>query len=387
MKGKGLKFVAVNIRSLYPSIDEARCKFKEFDSIGICETWLNNTYDNNLIDINTFDMYRLDREAGDIRNLSNNKKKGGGLVMYIGSKFRNHSSQISSCCRITKHLEQLWVLLNKPNVRKTAACILYRLPTGDVETAINELSTSIDYIKSLCKSEFVIMGDMNVNYRDRHNIVFDVLKEFERVYNFVQLIRDPTRITARSKSTIDLIWTDITCVSESGVIGTILSDHMPVYMVRKRCCESKEYKYVTGRSYKNYDVDNFQWDIQSHPKWKDYWKRENEQNPEKLWEIMEEIILECTDMYCPTVRLKVREDSPSWLSKEIVEELYLKDDLYNKARLTGDDLDWANFRYQNKRVKKLILESKEEFIKDLLIVNEGNPRKCWRCINEISGLG
>ena len=33
MIDKGLKFVAVNIRSLYPSIDEVKCKFKEYDII------------------------------------------------------------------------------------------------------------------------------------------------------------------------------------------------------------------------------------------------------------------------------------------------------------------------------------------------------------------
>ena len=44
MSTKGLKFVTVNIRSLYPSIDEVRTKFKDFDVIGVCETWLNNTY-------------------------------------------------------------------------------------------------------------------------------------------------------------------------------------------------------------------------------------------------------------------------------------------------------------------------------------------------------
>ena len=35
----------------------------------------------------------------------------------------------------------------------------------------------------------------------------------------------------------------------------------------------------------------------------------------------------------------------------------------------------------------MILEAKEEYTKDLLEQNEGNPRKFWRCINELSGLG
>ena len=85
--------------------------------------------------------------------------------------------------------------------------------------------------------------------------------------------------------------------------------------------------------------------------------------------------------------MKIRENSPSWFSKEIVEELYYKDDLYKLACRSGKDEDWVNFRLQNNRVKKLILEAKEEYTKDLLEQNEGNPRKFWRCINEFSGLG
>ena len=385
MLGKGLKFVSINIRSLYPSIDELKCKLRQFDVIGVCETWLNSTYDDNLINFENFTLYRLDREAGNIINRSLNVKRGGGLVLYVGSKFLNHSSQINSCSTITKNLEQLWILLDKPNVRKIVVCILYRPPSGDVDTAIKELSNSIEYVQSLCDAELVVMGDMNVNYRDRHSKSFDKIKEFERVFNLTQLISEPTRVTLKSTSTIDLIWTNTLYVAEHGVLDTILSDHMPVFMIRKKVRELKEFKYIMGRSYKNYDIESFQKDIQCHPDWKTFWEMDS--NPENLWKQMENIILECADYHCPIVRMRLRENSPSWLSHEIVGELYLKDDLYNKARTTGEERDWELFRIQNKRVKKLILESKEEYIKDLLDQNQGNPRKFWRCINEISGLG
>ena len=122
MFDKGLKLVALNIRSLYPSIDEVKCKFSAFDCIGISETWLNESYTDNLVSIDTFTLYRLDREAGNILNHVNKNKCGGGLIMYIGSKYKGHSEQITECCSITIHLEQLWVILNKPNTRKMAIC-------------------------------------------------------------------------------------------------------------------------------------------------------------------------------------------------------------------------------------------------------------------------
>ena len=79
MLKKGLKFVSFNIRSLYPSIEEVQYKMKHFAVIGICETWLNSTYSNTLVEIENFSMYRLDRESGNILNQKKNTKRGGGL--------------------------------------------------------------------------------------------------------------------------------------------------------------------------------------------------------------------------------------------------------------------------------------------------------------------
>ena len=160
---------------------------------------------------------------------------------------------------------------------------------------------------------------------------------------------------------------------------------MPVYVFKEKERECKEFKYCYGRSYRMYEKDIFANDVLNHWKWEEYWLCDG--NPEFLWDIMSSIILECAEYHCPTRRMKFRENSPSWLSKEILDELYLKDDFYKFAMSTGKECDWEIFRTQNKRVKRLILEAKEEYTKDLLEENEGNPRKFSRCINEMSGLG
>ena len=90
-----------------------------------------------------------------------------------------------------------------------------------------------------------------------------------------------------------------------------LSDHMPVFMIRKKVSELKEFRYIMGRSYKNYDIESFQKDIQCHPDWKTF--GEMDSNTENLWKQMENIILECADYHCPIVRMRLRENSPSWL--------------------------------------------------------------------------
>ena len=63
------------------------------------------------------------------------------------------------------NMEQMSISLDKPKVRKIAVCILYKPPNGDIRLVIQDLSNSVEYIQSNYDTEIVIMGDMNVNYR------------------------------------------------------------------------------------------------------------------------------------------------------------------------------------------------------------------------------
>ena len=72
--------------------------------------------------------------------------------------------------------------------------------------------------------------------------------------------------------------------------------------------------------------------------------------------------------------MKIRENSLSWINREIIEELYYKDNLYCYARVTGKEDYWKHLAAQNKRAKRLILEAKEDYTKDFLEQYQGNPR-------------
>ena len=69
--------------------------------IGICKTWLNNTHDDNLVNFDNFTLFIVDREFGNIRNVNQRSKRGGGLIVYVGSKFKGHVNQIDTCIKIS----------------------------------------------------------------------------------------------------------------------------------------------------------------------------------------------------------------------------------------------------------------------------------------------
>ena len=194
---KGLKIISVNIRSLYSSLNELSVRFKNFDIICCCETWLNNTYTDQMIEIDGFGIFRLDREYGNILNKGLKLKRGGGLIIYVRKSFSESTQIIPKASHISDNIEQLWIKIDKPNVRNVLLGVVYRSPSGKVSDAIEELST----LKSF-QGEITIVGDFNINYSLRNTPAFKALKTFERTFNLDQIIKSPTRIVKNSKTHI-----------------------------------------------------------------------------------------------------------------------------------------------------------------------------------------
>ena len=141
------------------------------------------------------------------------------------------------------------------------------------------------------------------------------------------------------------------------------------------------FTFIEARSYTNYDKQAFQEQIRYHPKWMDFWNyKENE--PDKMWEVMLEIIQERADALFPLKKMKIRDDTPQWITKDILSEINHKDNLYK-----GTPESWNLFKRKKNEVKKLLDVAKENYVKNKLDELEGNPRKFWRVINEMSGIG
>ena len=63
------------------------------------------------------------------------------------------------------------------------------------------------------------MGDTNINLIDQKDLGTEILTDTMFNNNFFPLINRPTRLTNNCASTIDHIWTNITCVNiTSGIL-------------------------------------------------------------------------------------------------------------------------------------------------------------------------
>ena len=161
------------------------------------------------------------------------------------------------------------------------------------------------------QGEIAILGDFNINYNFRHTPAFKTLKEFERNFNLKQIITSPTRVVKNSKMYLDLIFTNMDHVISSGVLDIAISDHLPVFLIKKKQKIKHTYTQTKGRTYKTYCKDSFQNDMKTHQNWAYFWEIE-ENNPEKIWDSMFEIILDCANEHAPVKDMKIREDTPNF---------------------------------------------------------------------------
>ena len=123
-------------------------------------------------------------------------------------------------------------------------------------------------------------------------------------------------------------------------MSIIISDHLPVFIIKKKEKEITKTTKFFGRSYVGYNKDLFQSDLRNHLKWNDFWSI-SDNDPDLLWECMEDIITEVVNFYCPYKKMKFRDDSPEWITKEIIAELAHKDYLYVQAKKTNSLENWS----------------------------------------------
>jgi hypothetical protein len=130
----------------------------------------------------------------------------------------------------------------------------YRPPSSSQQlfTLFEEIIDKIDAENS----ELHLLGDLNCNLLSNtpNSNTSELLNIFD-IYNLLQTIAEPTRITNTSQTLIDLcITNNLDKVKASGVLSLGISDHSLVYLIRK-CTYHKApvNAFVEKRNFKNFN--------------------------------------------------------------------------------------------------------------------------------------
>ena len=135
-------------------------------------------------------------------------------------------------------------------------------------------------------------------------------------YGLRQLVNEPTK-TKGGKTCIDLIFTNIDKVAESGVLFVNLSDHFPVYMLTDHVRCKVQPKHFKGRSYKNYDKNIF-CNRFKELAWDEF---DGCDDVKRCWKIFSENIDKILNIMCPVKDFRTKFKEEPWLTPELIAEI------------------------------------------------------------------
>lgn len=167
----------------------------------------------------------------------------------------------------------------------------YRPPSGTINECFNQIENSLDAIDKIDEYEEYINGDFNIAYNMENTSEFKRLKQFERKYDLTQFINTPTRCTAKTRNVLDLMMTNSKIILDSGSEEINISDHQPVWTIRKKLPTKQNYVDFKCRCFTNFNKQTYQNELISQD-WTDYYTMNC---PNKLLAEMENRIIKIAD--------------------------------------------------------------------------------------------
>ena len=371
---KGIKLVHLNIRSIIKKIDQLRVILatSNIEILTISETWLQIAHPTESISISGYTCYRQDRVV------TQNKTKGGGLITYIKDCLADQAITLSKLNSCSPHLEAQWIKIEREHASNLILCNLYRPPNGDLSKALDHLNQCLPSINT-AKCDLFILGDWNVNYKNTLSPNYKKLVFFENCNNLRQIIKETTRNTDKSKTLIDLILTNTNDIAASGTLNAFISDHQPIFVIKKKVRTKPNRVSFEGRSYKNLNLDLLLTNLREQD-WENFFTLTD---PEQAWLALQKEITEELDKQCPVRKSTIRHYVPDWIGPELKELTKDRDYFYKKAKLTNSVDDWNIAKHLRNVANSGIRKAKADFVQRKLSEFAKDGSKFWRELKQI----
>ena len=378
--GKGIHLLHLNIRSLF-----CKNKFDMFkeqmsnskaDIICLSETWLKEGLTTNIVNIPGYRMTRLDRNW-----LENNSlKKGGGVCTYISENINFTDTDVCKFNKSSQDIEIQWLTLKFPKMKDMIIANIYRPPQGNVKNFCKCLKDCLNDINSLSNKDVVVMGDFNINILKKTSDDSKDLLNLMLCFGFKQYVNEPTRYGNNNNNTcIDLIFTNCDHISNSGTLNLNYSDHQAVFITKKKQNINPGNMSFTGRSYKNYNVEQFQ-ETLNNENWNELF---NIDDPNIAWDFLINKVMKILDLMCPLRNFNIKKYKEEWMNRDIMELIIDKDKALKKAKRSRNPDDFNIAKRLKLEIGKIIRNAKENYLNNEFENAKGDPKKFWKNIYSI----
>ena len=315
----------------------------------------------------------------------------GGSLLYI-SKNLCYKPRPDLLIYKPKLLESIFIEIINANSANTIIGCIYRHPSMVLKEFNDDyLDPLLSQLDKERNKKFYLLGDFNVDLLkiETHEQSSKFLQIMES-NNIAPLIMIPTRITARSKSLIDNIFTNqVNSKSISGNLTCTVSDHLPQFHICPIESKTSPQKHnIYRRNWSNFNRESFVQDF-SIVDWNATINTElNDAN--HSFEAFNSKINELIDKHAPKRKLSNKEMrflSKPWITKGIQTSINKRDTIFRKfKRLQNPILKSTQFDlYKSYRnlIKNLIWRSKKDYLSKYFTEHSNNARKVWQGIRGI----
>ena len=180
------------------------------------------------------------------------------------------------------------------------------------------------------------MGDINIDVLDKAAQNTKELEEFLSQCGLTNHIKNVSRHANVKNSCLDHIYLNCNIINESGTLDMHMSDHLPVFVNRKKSKILRDKVKYTGRSYRNYDTVIYSEQLRVR-----HWEAfDAELDPNVLWQIVHDNVYQTLDILHPTKEFSVKKYKEPWIANEHLELIRDKDVALKKAKRTKKVEDW-----------------------------------------------
>ena len=276
-------------------------------------------------------------------------------------------------------IEILTIQICKQNVKPFLITTWYRPPNAPIDT-LYRFENCLQLIDGDNK-ESIILGDINCDLLSEDlSSQASELKFITGLYQYEQLISEPTRVTENTRTLIDHFYTtNPQNIISKGVSVVSISDHYLIYGIRKFKTNKENDKIIEYRDYKRFNEQIFLHDLKNCFS---NFGLDHQCNPNISWQIWKNNF-QIWDKHAPVKRRKVGAKGLPWLTSDLIYKKRQVNFFNRKAKTINTTEAWTTYKKVKNHYNRQIKSTKRLYYQDKLHNNSGNLKKTWNTLNEL----
>ena len=364
-KNKGLHFLHINARSLFHKVSEINKISKRTNAavIAVSETWLDDSYPDDSVKIEGYNLIRRDRLG-----------HAGGVSAYIrGDLAYNTRTDLNNV-----ETEDLWFEILLPKSKPLYIGVFYR--TNENIKFLESFKSTLSKLRPEC--DLIVLGDFNICLLKNKSKLSREYKQLLTSFGCKQIIDKPTRITEHSLSLLDhIIINNPQKIYQSGVLNVGLSDHLMVYCSRKATRgHIGKHNTVKIRSLKNYSIHEFLNKLRN-VNWENVTSCID---VNVAWNNFKTLYMKILDEVAPIKYIRIKTRTESWMSSTILELIYERDKVLSRLNKNRENEELREqFNRLRNKVQHKTRTAKANYFKDKIEQSQGNSKQIWKHLKSI----